>query len=61
MRTEEQKLATRLRKQAEREAHRQRVLVAHPPSVRYAKAKFKKGKKHQPKKAKVVKVRLGLQ
>jgi hypothetical protein len=49
MRTLEQKLATKLRKEAEREAHRDRVLKQHPLSVRYAKAKFKKGKKHAPK------------
>jgi len=47
MRTEEQKLATKLRKAAERQAHRERVFKKHPPAVRYAKAKFKKGKKRQ--------------
>lgn len=49
MRTPEQRLATKLRKEGEREAHRERVLKQHPLSVRYAKAKFKKGKKHAPK------------
>jgi hypothetical protein len=49
MRTPEQKLATRLRKKAERKAHRERVFKVHPASVRYAKAHFKKGKKHQKK------------
>lgn len=49
MRTPEQRLATKLRKKAEREAHRAKVWARHPASVRYAKAKFKKGKKHQPK------------
>lgn len=59
MRTEEEKLATRLRKQEERAAHRERVLEKHPPNVRYAKAAFKKGKARQPKKH--VKVKLGVQ
>lgn len=49
MRTPEQRLATKLRKAAERQAHRERVFHTHPPLVRYAKAKFKKGKKHAPK------------
>jgi hypothetical protein len=49
MRTPEQRLATKLRKEAERESHRDRVFKHHPNSVRYAKAKFKKGKKHAPK------------
>lgn len=49
MRTPEQKLATKLRKAAERKAHRERVMREHPPSVRYAKAHFKKGKARQPK------------
>lgn len=49
MRTPEQKLATKLRKKAERQAHREKVFQKYPPAVRYAKAKFKKGKKHQPK------------
>lgn len=59
MRTEEEKLATRLRKQAEREAHRQRVMKQHPPNVRYAKAAFKKGKKNSAKKRQ--KIQLGVQ
>ena len=49
MRTPEEKLATKLRKLAEREAHRAKVLSKHPPHVRYAKAKFKKGSKRQKK------------
>jgi hypothetical protein len=49
MRTPEQRLATKLRKAAERQAHHDRVFRVHPPAVRYAKAKFKKGKKHVPK------------
>jgi len=59
MRTEEQKLATKLRKQAEREAHRARVFSKYPAHVRYAKANFKKGKKHVPKKRQAIK--LGVQ
>jgi hypothetical protein len=59
MRTPEQKLATRLRKKAERKAHRARVFKTHPASVRYAKANFKKGKKHAPKKR--AKLKLGIQ
>jgi hypothetical protein len=58
-RTPEMRLATKLRKQAERAAHRARVFKTHPPSVRYAKAKFKKGKKHQPKRRQ--KLQLGIQ
>lgn len=49
MRTPEQKLATKLRKNAEREVHRDKVFSKYPVSVRYAKAKFKKGKKNRPK------------
>jgi hypothetical protein len=59
MRTPEEKLATKLRKAAERKAHRDRVMAQYPPQVRYAKAKFKKGKKHQPKKRQLPK--LGIQ
>lgn len=59
MRTPEQKLATRLRKAAERKAHRARVFKAHPALVRYAKAHFKKGKKAQKKNRQPVK--LGVQ
>lgn len=59
MRTEEEKLATRLRKAAEREAHRDKVFARHPAKVRYAKANFKKGKKHAPKKRQAIK--LGVQ
>jgi hypothetical protein len=59
MRTEEERLATKLRKAAERDAHHDRVFKAHPPAVRYAKASFKKGKKHQPKKR--AKLKLGVQ
>jgi len=43
-RTKEQKEATKLRKKAERKAHKLRVMAKHPPSVRYAKRKFKGGK-----------------
>lgn len=60
MRTPEEKLATRLRKAAEREAHRARVFAQHPARVRYAKAAFKKGKKNTHKKA-PVKIKLGVQ
>jgi hypothetical protein len=59
MRTPEQRLATKLRKAAERKAHRKRVFIKHPPQVRYAKANFKKGKKHVPKKRQ--KLKLGIQ
>ena len=59
MRTPEQRLATKLRKAAERQAHRERVMLEYPSSVRYAKAKFKKGKKHQPKTR--AKIKLGVQ
>jgi hypothetical protein len=59
MRTVEQKTATRLRKLAERRAHRKRVFVKHPPAVRYAKARFKTGKKSQKKSR--AKLKLGVQ
>ena len=59
MRTQEQRLATKLRKAAERKAHRKRVFTKHPPSVRYAKAHFKKGKKAQKKTR--AKLKLGVQ
>lgn len=59
MRTPEQKLATKLRKKAVRDAHRAKVWARHPRNVRYAKAAFKKGKKHQPKKRQ--RVKLGVQ
>ena len=59
MRTPEEKLATKLRKVAERQAHHDRVMMNHPPRVRYAKAAFKKGKKHIPKKRQLPK--LGVQ
>ena len=59
MRTPEQRLATKLRKEGEREARRYRVLKQHPLSVRYAKAKFKKGKKHAPKHR--AQIKLGVQ
>jgi len=59
MRTLEQKQATKERKAAAHEAHRTKVLAAYPPSVRYAKSKFKKGKKHQPKTR--AKLKLGVQ
>jgi hypothetical protein len=57
MRTPEQKLRTKTRKAAERKAHRERVMKKYPPSVRYAKAKFKKGKKRQRQKRVIVTVR----
>lgn len=59
MRTEEQKLATKLRKFAERKAHHNRVFAKYPPAVRYAKAHFKKGKKAQKKNRQAIK--LGVQ
>jgi hypothetical protein len=59
MRTQEQRNATRLRKKAVRDAHRAKVWARHPRNVRYAKAAFKKGKKHQPKKR--AKLKLGVQ
>lgn len=61
MRTPEQQLATKLRKEAEREAHRLKVFKKHPPSVRYAKAKFKKGTKRQKKNRQKLVVKLGVQ
>jgi hypothetical protein len=60
MRSPEQRLATKLRKAAERKTHRERVMKKYPPSVRYAKAKFKKGKKRQRKIAKAS-FKLGVQ
>lgn len=60
MRTQKQKLATKLRKAAERKAHRERVFKKHPPLVRYAKAKFKKGKKRQ-RRTKKASFKLGVQ
>lgn len=59
MRTTEEKLATKLRKAAEREAHRAKVFALYPPSVRYAKAKFKKGRKNKHKGT--TKIHLGVQ
>jgi hypothetical protein len=59
MRTQEDRLATKLRKTAERAAHRDKVFGQYPANVRYAKAKFKKGRKNQ--KSKHVKVRIGVQ
>jgi hypothetical protein len=60
MRTEEEKLATKLRKATEREAHRAKVWARHPASVRYAKAKFKPGCKRQKKNKRLV-IKLGVQ
>ncbi len=60
MRTTAQKLATKLRKAAERKAHRERVFKKYPPQIRYAKAKFKKGTKRQRKNKKAV-IKLGVQ
>jgi hypothetical protein len=57
MRTQEQKAATKRRKKAERKAHRERVMKKHPPLVRYAKSKHKKGTKRQRRR----KVQLGVQ
>jgi hypothetical protein len=59
MRTPEQKLATKLRKKAVRDAHRAKVWKKHPTLVRYAKAKFKKGSKRQKRSTK--KIQLGVQ
>lgn len=59
MRTPEEKLATKLRKAAEREAHRAKVFARYPASVRYAKAKFKKGRKTKHKGT--TKIHLGVQ
>lgn len=59
MRTPEEKLATKLRKAAEREAHRAKVFARYPASVRYAKAKFKKGCKRQKKSR--IQIKLGVQ
>lgn len=59
MRTAEQRAATKIRKAAERAAHRAKVWAKHPRQVRYAKAAFKKGKKHQPKRR--AKLKLGVQ
>jgi hypothetical protein len=61
MRTPEQRLATKIRKAEERAAHRERVMREYPPAVRYAKAKFQKGKKHQPKHRQPLKLKLGVQ
>lgn len=59
MRTPEQRLATKLRKAAERKAHREKVFRTHPTQVRYAKAGFKKGKKRAKRSTK--KLALGVQ
>ncbi len=61
MRTPEQKLATKLRKAAEREAHRTKAWRTHPASVRYAKAKFKPGCKRQKKNKQRIQIKLGVQ
>ena len=61
MRTPEEKLATKLRKLAEREAHRAKAWSTHPASVRYAKAKFKPGCKRQKKNKQHVQIKLGVQ
>lgn len=61
MRTPEQKLATKLRKMAEREAHHAKAWNTHPASVRYAKAKFKPGCKRQKKNKQRVQIKLGVQ
>ena len=59
MRTPEEKLATKLRKMAEREAHRAKAWKEHPASVRYAKAKFKKSCERQKKSR--IQIKLGVQ
>jgi hypothetical protein len=61
MRTIEEKLATKLRKAAERQAHHDKVFAKYPPSVRYAKAKFKPGCKRQKKNKQRVQIKLGVQ
>jgi hypothetical protein len=61
MRSQEQKQATKLRKAAEKVAHRKRVFAKHPPSVRYAKAKYKKGTKRRRKNRTVGAPKLGVQ
>jgi hypothetical protein len=61
MRTAEERLATKQRKAAERQKHRDRVFKSHPASVRYAKAAFKKGSKKQKKNKQKVTLKLGVQ
>lgn len=61
MRTPEQKLATKLRKAAERKAHRERVFKKYPAAVRYAKADFKKGGTQRKGRGKSKKIKLGVQ
>ncbi len=61
MRTPEQKLATKLRKLEVRLAHKEKAWKKHPASVRYAKAKFKKGTKRPRKNRKPIVVKLGVQ
>lgn len=60
MRTPADRLATKLRKAHEREVHRAKAWKKHPASVRYAKAKFKKGKKRQKQHQRAV-IKLGVQ
>jgi hypothetical protein len=60
MRTLEARLATKTRKKQERKAHRERVFKTHPALVRYAKSKFKKGKKTRGTRKKI-KLQLGVQ
>lgn len=60
-RTPEAKEATRLRKLAERKAHRARVWAKYPSLVRYAKKKFKPGTKSGKKRGKTQLPHLGLQ
>jgi len=59
MRTPEQKAATKARQKAVRAAHIAKVMKKHPPSVRYAKAKFKKGSRSRKQGGK--KIVLGVQ
>jgi hypothetical protein len=61
MRTQEQRLATKNRKAAERQAHHYRVFKTHPASVRYAASKFKKGSKKQKKNKQKLTIKLGVQ
>lgn len=61
VRTQEQRLATKQRKAAERQAHHDRVFKTHPASVRYAKAAFKKGSKKQKKNKQKLTLHLGVQ
>jgi hypothetical protein len=54
VRTQEQKIATKLRKAAERKASKAIAWKKHPAIVRYAKAKYKKGTKRRRRNKSVV-------